>query len=46
MYILHVAICAILQYSNVYVTMPEVHQLLNNAELQKECLDYVSLPGV
>ena len=35
----------ILQYSNVYVALPEIHKLLNDADLQRECLDYVAVQG-
>ena len=35
----------ILQYSNVYVALPEIHKLLNDTNLQRECLDYVAVPG-
>ena len=38
--------CSLCQYSNVYVTMPEVRLLLASPQLQRECLDYVALPGV
>lgn len=38
---MYVPLCAV--FICVYVTMLEVHQLFNNTELQKECLDYVSL---
>ena len=42
----HVTCSTLCQYSNVYVTMPEVRLLLASPQLQRECLDYVALPGV
>ena len=35
-----------LQYSNVYVSMPKLKELLTDAGLKRECLDYVALPGM
>ena len=35
-----------LQYSNVYVSMPKLKELLTNSGLKRECLDYVALPGM
>lgn len=32
----------LLQYSNMYVTLPKLQELLTNVDLQKECLEYVA----
>lgn len=34
---------SIFQFSNVYVTLPKLQELLTNIELQQECQDYVAL---
>ncbi|KAK2142866.1 hypothetical protein LSH36_903g00084 [Paralvinella palmiformis] len=33
------------QYSNVYVTTPDINSLLEDKQLQEECLNYISRPG-
>lgn len=39
------SIISIFQYSNVYVTLPKLQELLTDQSLQRECLEYVALPG-
>ncbi|KAA0713155.1 GATOR complex protein NPRL2 [Triplophysa tibetana] len=40
-----VTLVSIFQYSNVYCTTPKVHNLIDDKDLQEECLSYVSKPG-
>ncbi|KAI7807729.1 putative nitrogen permease regulator 2-like protein [Triplophysa rosa] len=40
-----VTLVSIFQYSNVYCTTPKVHNLIDDKDLQEDCLSYVSKPG-
>ncbi len=40
-----VKIISVFQYSNVYVTTPEINRLGEDEHMQKECREYVTLPG-
>ncbi|XP_072026942.1 GATOR1 complex protein NPRL2-like [Amphiura filiformis] len=40
-----ITVVPIFQYSNVYMITPEIDKLMEDKELQEECLEYVAKPG-
>lgn len=40
-----IKLISIFQYSNVYVPLPKLQELLTDSQLQQECLEYVAIPG-
>ncbi|XP_030828296.1 GATOR complex protein NPRL2 [Strongylocentrotus purpuratus] len=40
-----ITIVPIFQYSNVYMVQPSINTLMENTQLQRECIEYVTLPG-